>query len=101
MRAFCLARIDQMIKKKGSDVELGRTYFAFDRCGLRLCRIDQMIKTSLVDSYFAFDRCGLLLGRIDQMIKKGSDVELGSDVLRRTLDNAVATNVRQRRRDER
>ena len=58
MRAFCLARIDQMILKKGSDVELGRTYFAFDRCGL-------------------------LLGRIDQMIdKKGSDVELGSDVLR-------------------
>ena len=59
-----------MIKKKGSDVELGRTYFAFDRCGLLLGRIDQMIK------------------------KKGSNVELGSDVLRRTLDNAVATNVR-------
>ena len=60
-----LGRIDQMIKKKSSDVELGQTYFAFDRCGL-------------------------LLG----LKKKGSDVELGSDVLRRTLDNAVATNVR-------
>ena len=46
------------------------SYFAFDRCGLLLGRIDQMIKTALVDSYFAFDRCGLLLGRIGQMIKK-------------------------------
>ena len=71
------------------------SYFAFDRCGLLLGRIDQMIKTALVDSYFAFDRCSLLFGRIDKMIKKkGSNVELGPDVLRRTLDNAVATNVR-------
>ncbi len=36
------------------------------------------------------------MARLDQMIKKkDSDVELGSDVLRRTLDNAVLTNVRQ------
>ena len=42
----------------------------------------------MIDSYFAFDRCGLLLGRIDQMIKKkGSDVDLDLDLdLDRDLD---------------
>ena len=41
------------------------------------------LTSNLVRTYFAFDRCGLFLGRIDEMIKKkGSDVELDSDVLR-------------------
>ena len=90
-----------MIKKRVRTSSLVRTYFAFDRCGLLLGHIDQMIKkqglgVELGRTYFGFDRCSLLLGRIDQMIKKmgGLDVDLGSDVLRRTLDNAVATNVR-------